>query len=75
MFESREGQNFFSSSKLLEGHWGPRSLLFNGHRGPISGVKRPVLVPRLRMSGDVRLRLLYSFTVWTGTPLPYVVWN
>jgi hypothetical protein len=34
-------KRFLYSAKRLNRFWGPQSLIFNGYRGFLSGVKRP----------------------------------
>jgi hypothetical protein len=69
-------EKFFCSPKGPDRLSGPHSLLFNGYRCSFAGLKWPGrefnhfhLVPRLRMSGALRLFPLYFFMTPTEAPL------
>jgi hypothetical protein len=73
------GKIFLFIPKHQDWLWDQSSLLFNGYRGSIPGVKQPgnkvnnYYPSKLRMSGDIPLLPLYAFTALTGITLPFTI--
>ena len=81
-FEFRQGQESLRPPTRPDQFWGTPSVIFNGHRGPSPGVKRPG--PEADHSPPSRvefnnkwiytstLHVQYVFMVRTRTTLPFV---